>query len=103
MSDATKRLARGLVYFLIAGATLAAYWPVGNNGFVVLDDSEYVAQNAEVKAGITGHGLRWAFTETHGNWHPITWVSHMLDCQLFGLNAAAHHFAGVAIHIANSL
>jgi tetratricopeptide (TPR) repeat protein len=104
MSGASKRLIRPLVYLILAGVTLAAYWAVRGNGFIVLDDADYVAQNSEVSAGLTGHGVRWAFTESYSsNWHPITWLSHMLDCQVFGLNASAHHFVSVALHILNAL
>ena len=84
--------------------TIAAYWGVWHNGFVDFDDNEYITTNQQVQSGLTGNGVRWAFTAKHAsNWHPLTWLSHMLDCYLFGLNAAGHHIISLAIHIANAL
>jgi hypothetical protein len=69
-----------------------------------MDDGDYVFENKTVAAGLTWHGLAWAFTTGHaGNWHPLTWLSHMLDCQLFGLRPGWHHFSNVAVHIAGTL
>src|SRR5262249_31229737 len=60
--------------------------------------------NDHVKGGLTRNGLVWAFTQYHsGNWHPLTWMSHMVDCQLFGLQAGAHHLVNVGFHVANAL
>jgi Flp pilus assembly protein TadD len=85
-------------------ATLAAYWQVGRNGFVDYDDREYVTQNRMVQAGLTLEGTAWAFTTGHAaNWHPLTWLSHMADCELFGLNPGAHHRVSLLIHAANAL
>src|SRR5947207_13807707 len=62
------------------------------NGFVNYDDDQYVTSNAHVRAGLTWSGTAWAFRATHAsNWHPLTWISHMLDCQLYGLNPTGHH------------
>jgi len=93
--------------FLLAGllalVTLAAYWPARHYDFVNYDDDTYVCENDVVRAGLTWSGLEWALVDTHTrNWHPLTWVSHMLDCQLFGLNAGAHHLTSVFIHCANA-
>jgi tetratricopeptide (TPR) repeat protein len=88
---------------LLALVTLAIYLPVLHNGFVNYDDDDYVTNNRVVKNGLTPAGVHWAFTTFHSaNWHPVTWLSHMLDCQLFGLNPAAHHFVNALIHSANA-
>jgi cytochrome c-type biogenesis protein CcmH/NrfG len=79
---------------------------VRNHLFINYDDPVYVTENRHVQAGLSGPGLAWAFLNLHGEhtyWHPITWVSHMLDCQLFGLNPGPHHLVNVAYHIANAL
>jgi len=84
-------------------ATFLAYWPVGQNDFLICDDPLYVTFNPYVQHGLTSHGFRWAFTTfTASNWHPLTWLSHMLDCQLWGMNAARHHHTNVLIHAASS-
>ncbi|MCE9613735.1 MAG: tetratricopeptide repeat protein [Lentisphaerae bacterium] len=94
-------------HLLLAGAlfllVLIVYWPVRQFDFVNYDDDLYVYENANVSAGLTGQGLRWAFTAFHAaNWHPLTWVSHMLDCDAFGLRAGGHHMTSVAWHGANA-
>ena len=72
--------------------------------FVYLDDAEYVVENANVLRGVTWDGIKWAFTTgAAGNWHPLTWISHMLDIELYGLRAGGHHVTSVILHIANSL
>ena len=66
---------------------LLLIYQVNNFDFVSYDDQEYVTENSHVKKGLTSEGLKWAFTSFHSaNWHPITWLSHMLDCELYGLN-----------------
>ena len=72
--------------------------------FVNYDDNDYVLKNAEVNAGLTWRGLLWAFTQVHSaNWHPLTWISHMLDCQLYGLHPAGHHLTNLLLHTATAL
>src|SRR5690349_6988528 len=72
----------------LVAAVVVAYAPVVRFGFVDFDDPEYVVENEWVTRGITPAGVWWAFTRFHSaNWHPLTWLSHMLDCQLFGLAA----------------
>lgn len=84
--------------------TLAVYWRAGTNGFLNLDDPSYVTENVHVTSGLTLDSVRWAFTSTEeGNWHPVTWLSHMLDCQVFGLNPQGHHLTNVFLHIANAV
>ncbi|MGH9514732.1 MAG: glycosyltransferase family 39 protein [Terriglobales bacterium] len=79
--------------------TVLAYLPVRNNAFINFDDNHYITENAHVKAGISWDTVKWAFT-THdaANWHPLTWLSHALDCELFGLNPAGHHFVNLLLH-----
>ena len=85
-------------------ATLAVYWQVRNHEFISLDDDLYILDNSHVKAGLTREGLIWAFTEVHAyNWHPLTWISHMLDCQLCGLDPGRHHLINVLFHVANTI
>jgi Tfp pilus assembly protein PilF len=99
-----KKLYVPLIYLAIAAATIIAFEQVRNNEFVSYDDSDYVTENEHVVKGITPESIRWAFTTTHvGNWHPLTWLSHMLDCELFGLNPKWHHLTNLVLHIANSL
>ena len=91
-----------LLCLLLVALTFAVYWPVRLNEFINYDDQEYVTQNPEVRQGLTWEGIRWAFrTSRSANWHPLTWLSHMLDCQLFGLSPAGHHLTGLAFHLAN--
>lgn len=89
--------------FLIA-ATLAVYGQLSTHQFINFDDNIYVTDNPLVQEGLTLKGFSWAFTTTRaGNWHPLTWLSHMLDCQLFGLNPAGPHLSNLVFHLANSL
>ena len=93
-----------LVCLILTVAILAVFWPVRNHEFVSFDDDLYVTQNAHVQAGLTGEAVAWAFTTTHAaNWHPVTWLSHMLDCQLYGLNSGGHHFTNLLIHLVNAI
>jgi hypothetical protein len=83
--------------------TYALYAQRMGHGFLVMDDPEYVAQNPYVLRGLTLEGGRWAPTTFHaGNWHPLTWVSHMLDVELFGLHARSHHLMSLLYHLANT-
>jgi tetratricopeptide (TPR) repeat protein len=89
---------------LLSLGTLALYWPVTGYPFINFDDAEYIYDNPVTQAGLTWEGLKWAFNGIHvSNWHPLSWLSHMLDCQLFGLNAGSHHLVNVLFHIANTL
>src|SRR5438094_3264960 len=73
---------------LLALAVGAVYWPVVGHQFVNFDDVGYIIQNPHAQAGLNWDGIKWAFTSGYAaNWHPLTWLSHMLDCQLFGLRA----------------
>ena len=95
-----------LVCALLSAVTLAVYWPVVHHDFVNYDDNCYLVQNRQIQAGLTWHGLVWGFGRLHGDgtyWHPLTWVSHMVDCQLFGLKPAGHHLVNLLFHILNSI
>ena len=88
-----------LLSLLLVIATVALYYPVHNHPFINYDDRDYVYQNEQVQSGINGHSIKWAFTTSAAsNWHPLTWMSHELDCQLFGLDAGRHHEVNVVFH-----
>ena len=95
-----------LISFLLVVAVAVVYWPVHSYPFVSLDDHRYVVENSIVRQGLTGQGVVWAFTSiTEGNWHPVTTLSHMLDCHLFGVERGSgwHHAVNVALHAANTV
>lgn len=100
-----KNIGRSVLFcVLLALLTAAVYWQVAGHEFKNLDDPDYVTGNKMVQNGLSGEGLRWALTTTYtGNWHPVTWLSHMLDCQLFGLNAGRHHLVSLLIHLINAI
>lgn len=92
--------------FLICAAlavfTCLLYSPVRGHPFVNYDDDSYVTENAHVQAGLSGETIAWAITSTeHDNWHPVTWLSHALDCDLFGVHPGAMHVVNVLIHALN--
>jgi tetratricopeptide (TPR) repeat protein len=87
---------------LLVAATLAFYNPVVHNRFVDFDDLSYILKNFHVLHGLTWDTVKWAFTTNRdGNWHPLTWLSHALDCQLFGLNPLGHHYTSLLLHAAS--
>ena len=89
---------------LLAAATLALYYPVHHHPFVNYDDSVYVTANPHVQSGLDWDTVKWAFTTYDaGNWHPLTWLSHTLDCQLFELHPAGHHDVNLLLHGLNVL
>jgi tetratricopeptide (TPR) repeat protein len=93
-----------LVCLFLGIATAAVYWKVGSHQFLNLDDDAYVYENQPVLAGLNLHSVKWAFSTFHAaNWHPLTWLSHMLDVQLFGLQAGRHLYTSLLLHILNSL
>jgi protein O-mannosyl-transferase len=90
-----------VVCLVLAAITFAVFGQTLTHEFVSLDDSEYVYANPMVVQGLTIQGIVWAFAGVHAeNWHPLTWLSHMLDCQLYGLNPAGHHLSNVLLHTA---
>ena len=89
---------------LLAAVTLAAFGPVVGNEFVNYDDRDYVTVNPHVLGGLSWASVAWACRSGHaGNWHPVTWLSHMLDVELFGLRAWGHHATSVLLHAANAV
>jgi protein O-mannosyl-transferase len=89
------------VCLVLAVFTFAVFGQTLTHEFVNYDDNEYVYENPMVARGLTFKGLVWAFTHVHSaNWHPLTWLSHMLDCQLYGLNPGGHHLTNVLLHTA---
>ncbi|MFC1489058.1 tetratricopeptide repeat protein [Thermodesulfobacteriota bacterium] len=91
--------------FLIV-ATFAAYYQVTNHEFVNFDDTIYVTENRHVKAGLTLEGIIWSFKlsdKDNTYWHPLTWLSHLLDCELFGMKSGMHHLGNLILHISSSL
>src|SRR5437868_3427654 len=87
-----------LVLFLL---TILLFSRVRECEFINFDDPIYVTENPHVQAGLTAEGLKWAFGKIHGEetyWHPVTWISHMIDCELFGLDPEAHHIVNVLLH-----
>jgi len=92
------------VCLVLALATIAVYWQLYHNEFIDFDDDLYIVDNENVKSGLTRQGLIWAFKTTHAyNWHPLTWLTHMLDCQFYDLNAGSHHLTNLLLHVANAL
>jgi protein O-mannosyl-transferase len=90
------------ICFLLVTATILVYSSTGKHPFANYDDGDYVVQNAHVTAGLTWDTVTWALTAIDAsNWHPLTWLSHALDCQLFGLNPSGHHWTSVVIHALN--
>ncbi len=92
------------IWLILITAVLLVYWQVGDHEFINYDDNAYITDNAQVQKGLTSKGIIWAFTTSHtGNWHPLTWISHMLDCELYGLNPEGHHLTNVLFHMANAI
>jgi len=88
---------------LLAAVTIALYSPVFGHSFLVLDDHDYVTANPHIHQGLSWNTIKWAFTSIEAaNWHPLTWLSHALDYQLFALNPAGHHLDSVLIHALNA-
>ncbi|MEN6407913.1 MAG: hypothetical protein ABFC77_15775, partial [Thermoguttaceae bacterium] len=96
-------LATAICIFLVALIALVFGQTLGH-GFVDVDDDLYVRTNPHVTAGVTAEGVRWAMTARYAsNWHPITWLSHMTDCQQYGLDPWGHHLTNVLLHAINAV
>ncbi len=94
---------KAIAFSVIVIATLSVYLPVKGYEFVVYDDSTYVSNNFRVQNGLTLENVLWSFTALEAsNWHPLTWISHMTDIQLFGLNPGCHHLTSVFLHLLNT-
>lgn len=101
LPDSRRRFLIGLALSL---ATLIVYLPVGHQDFVTYDDDVYLIGNPHVVNGLTWENVRWAFTDsTFDWWHPLTWLSHMLDVTLFGMNPGPQHLTNLAFHVASTL
>jgi len=88
-----------LLALLLAAITLCAYWPTFSNGFINYDDPGYVTNNSHIHSGLNASNIAWAFRATFmANWHPLTWISHMADIQMFGFHPAGHHAASLLLH-----
>ena len=93
-----------LICLFLVIATLIAYWQVRNHNFLSFDDHLYILHNQHVNNGLSLKSISWAFSFTDiAYWHPLTWLSHMLDCQLYGLNSSMHHTTSLIFHIINCL
>jgi hypothetical protein len=101
ISRSSQIRAVGLALVLV---TVAAFWNVTSNDFIAFDDDEYITENPDVQGGLTVAGVAWAFTHYHSNnWHPLTWIVHMADWELFGANAGGHHLTSLLFHALNAL
>ncbi len=106
MRNLTEKHYPLLIYAALTALILIAFFQVFQNDFVSYDDDEYVTENKHVRPGLTAESIRWAFGSLHGGtsyWHPLTWLSHMLDCHLFGLDPSWHHLTNIILHIINTL
>ena len=93
-----------IIYIVLTVITLAVFWQVNQFDFINLDDQVYVMENLHIQSGITLDGLRWAFASTYAEfWHPLTWLSLMLDYQFYGLNAGGFHVTNLILHILSTL
>ena len=100
----TKNQLAALICLALAVITTALYLPIIHHDFVNFDDDDYITNNSHVQAGLTWAGVIWAFqTGAAANWHPLTWLSHMLDCQLYGLYPGGHHATNLIFHVCNTL
>src|SRR5271157_4476668 len=93
-----------LVCLVLALGTAVLYWPATSFDFIYFDDPLYVVTNPHLKGGLSWRGLGWCFQAGYAaNWHPLTWMSHMLDCQCFGLKPGGPHAVNLLLHAANSV
>src|SRR5580658_8988075 len=105
MTVSGRQWQKWLVCLLLGAAVLAAFWPALRCNFVYFDDQDYVVFNKDVQHGLNWQSVKWALASDHAvNWHPLTWVSHILDCQLYGLDRpAGHHLTSLLFHLANAI
>ena len=102
--QARSLLLRVVICLGLVSLVAVSYHSVATHSFIVCDDNEYIYENPVVVQGLTWQGVQWAFNAPHaGNWHPLTWMSHMLDCQWFGKDAGRHHLMSVGIHAASAM
>jgi Flp pilus assembly protein TadD len=99
----SKNKSFAIILFLVI-VTAGVYWQVKDHEFIAYDDGQYIVENIGVQRGLTMESIRWAFTTGYAaNWHPLTWISHIVDYQLYGLNPTGHHLTNLAFHILNSI
>ena len=104
MNKAPGKYLTFCISLVLALSTILIYFQVVNFDFILYDDPAYVYENQHVKDGFNVESFAWAFTAgIQSNWHPLTWLSHMFDCELFGLNPGWHHLTNLILHIANTL
>jgi len=104
MPEKQRDRTAGLICVLLLLLVGIVYFPVLSFDFTNYDDPDYVTKNRHVLGGFTWENIGWAFTRYHsGNWHPLTWLSHMFDCQIYGLHAGGHHLSNLVLHAANSV
>ncbi len=104
IAEAIQKRSTAIITFGLAIITLLVYLPILGHSFINYDDPDYILGNSHVNHGLTWSGILWAFQSAeNANWHPLTWISHMIDCQLFGLNPAGHHLVNLLFHTANAL
>jgi len=93
-----------LICIALAIVTMAVFAQVRQFAFIDYDDPDYVTDNDHVRSGLSSENILWSFRESHAaNWHPVTWMSHMLDCDLFGLKPGYHHLTNAFFHVLNSV
>jgi tetratricopeptide (TPR) repeat protein len=95
---------KAAICLALAVLTISVFWQLKDHSFINYDDNLYITENLPVQAGLSSAGLLWAFeTTATGNWHPLTWLSHMLDWQLYGANPGGHHLTSLILHVINTL
>ena len=100
----TNKTVKIIICVFLVVATFAIYSQVQDHEFINYDDNQYVTDNLKVQAGLTRESVSWAFTTSHhATWFPMTWLSHMLDYQLYGSHPKGHHLTSLFLHIANTL
>ena len=104
MKDRNRNIHIILICLVLAVTTLVVYWPVKDHEFVNYDDHDYVTHNPRVVTGLTSDNVKWAFTKAHaGNWHPMVWISLMIDHEFYQLDAGGYHVTNLILHIMNTL
>jgi hypothetical protein len=93
-----------IIALVLAVTTASVFWRTGTYEFINFDDDQYVYENSHVQQGLSLESIKWAMTATAAaNWHPLTWVSHMIDAQLYGMNPRGHHLTNVLLHTATTV
>jgi protein O-mannosyl-transferase len=104
MTDSGSRWQKRVVGLLLAAAVLAVFWPALHYGFISYDDHTYVTSNRDIQQDLNWQSIKWALTTGYAaNWHPLTWLSHTLDYQLYRLNPLGHHLTSLLLHAANAV